>query len=153
MKFIITFVIFSHVTIGFAMAGGAEIAAAARTQIGLPYSWAGGSWAGKSRGVLSGAHTVGFDCSGLAQYAVYQGTHKKIARVAGAQYADHQCHHVPYAQHQPGDLVFFNDGGSIHHVAVISGHDRMVHAPHTGDHVREAAVYVKGRMDLVTRCW
>ncbi len=39
MKFIITFVIFSHVTIGFAMAGGAEIAAAARTQIGLPYSW------------------------------------------------------------------------------------------------------------------
>ena len=135
------------------MANGPEIVAAARSQLGLPYSWGGGNWAGKSVGIESGAHTVGFDCSGLSQYAVYHGTQKKIARVAAAQYSDSHCHHVPYAEHKPGDLVFFNDGGSIHHVAIISGHDTMIHAPHTGDHVREAAVYVKGRMAQVQRCW
>jgi len=127
--------------------------AAARAEIGLPYSWGGGSWQGKSLGIESGAHTVGFDCSGLSQYAVYKGTGKKIARVASAQYGDHQCKHVPYAQHQPGDLVFFNDGGSIHHVAIISGPNTIIHAPHTGDHVKEAPVIVTGRMAEVARCW
>lgn len=41
----------------------------AGTQIGVPYSWGGGSLTGPSRGVDSGAGTVGFDCSGLTRYA------------------------------------------------------------------------------------
>jgi cell wall-associated NlpC family hydrolase len=37
---------------------------------------------------------------------------------------------------QPGDLVFyFND---LHHMAIYVGGDTVVHAPHTGDHVRMA---------------
>lgn len=39
MKFFITIFIFVCAAIGYAMAGGAEIAAAARSQIGLPYSF------------------------------------------------------------------------------------------------------------------
>ena len=66
---------------------------------------------------------------------MYHGTHKKIARTAAAQYHDHQCHHVPYAQHQPGDLVFFEKGSDIHHVAIISGPGKMIEAPHTGANV------------------
>lgn len=134
-------------------ANGAAIVAAARSQYGVPYSWGGGGYRGKSKGIGSGAHTIGFDCSGLAQYSVYKGTNKIIARTAAAQYADKHCHHVPYAQHQPGDLVFFNDGGSIHHVAIISGPNTMVQAPHTGDHVRESPVTVHGRMANVARCF
>lgn len=40
MKFLIAVAIFACGAIGYAMAGGAEIAAAARSQIGLPYSFA-----------------------------------------------------------------------------------------------------------------
>ena len=127
--------------------------AAARTQNGVPYSWGGGGIHGKSIGIESGAHTVGFDCSGLAQYAVYKGTGKVIARTAATQYADSHCHHVPYAQHLPGDLVFFNDGGSIHHVGIMTGPGTFIQAPHTGDHVREGPVTVKGRMAMVQRCF
>ena len=47
MKFFVVLAILSCFAIGQAMAGGAEIVAAARTQMGLPYSWGGGSWAGK----------------------------------------------------------------------------------------------------------
>ncbi|EUA08913.1 nlpC/P60 family protein [Mycobacterium xenopi 4042] len=36
---------------------------------GVPYSWGGGTLQGPSRGVDSGADTVGFDCSGLTRYA------------------------------------------------------------------------------------
>lgn len=66
---------------------------------------------------------------------MYHGTHKKIARTAAAQYHDPQCKHVPYAQHQPGDLVFFEKGSDIHHVAIISAADKMIEAPHTGANV------------------
>jgi hypothetical protein len=41
----------------------------AGSQIGVPYSWGGGSLTGPSRGIDSGANTVGFDCSGLTRYA------------------------------------------------------------------------------------
>jgi len=136
----------------YAYAGGAEIVAAARSQIGVPYSWGGGNQNGKSIGIESGAHTVGFDCSGLAQYSVFHGTQKIIARTAAAQYADPKCKHVAFASHEPGDLVFFNDGGSIHHVAIISGPGTQIHAPQTGETVKEIPIMTKGRMALVQRC-
>ncbi len=42
----------------------------AGSQRGVPYSWGGGgSLNGPSRGIDSGAGTVGFDCSGLTRYA------------------------------------------------------------------------------------
>lgn len=41
----------------------------AGSQIGVPYSWAGGTAAGPSTGTGSGGGTVGFDCSGLILYA------------------------------------------------------------------------------------
>ena len=40
---------------------------------------------------------------------------------------------------QPGDLVFFFPG-SLHHVAIYIGGGQVVHAPHTGDHVRMAVM-------------
>ena len=156
MKFLVALAILSCFAIGQTMAGGAQIVAAVRSQIGLPYSWGGGSWAGKSKGIESGAHTIGFDCSGLAQYGVYQGTHKKIARVAHLQYQDKQCKHYPFAEAKPGDLVFFQKGSDIHHVAIVTGPNTIIQAPHTGDHVREGPYSTQGaheRMAQVARCW
>jgi hypothetical protein len=55
---------------------------------------------GKSPGTNDGqgnddSHVVGFNCSGLAQYAVYHGTNKFIARVSAKQYNYTKLHHVP----------------------------------------------------------
>ncbi|KAH9405316.1 hypothetical protein TYRP_001163 [Tyrophagus putrescentiae] len=133
--------------------GHDAIADHARSMIGTPYSWGGGTLKGKSFGVDRGAKTFGFDCSGLARYSVYQATGKTIARTAAAQFADKQCSHVPFEQRRAGDLVFFNDGGRIHHVAVVSGNgSTMIHAPQTGDHVKESPIRMKGHMSEVARC-
>ncbi|MCC5582368.1 C40 family peptidase, partial [Microtetraspora sp. AC03309] len=57
----------------------------AGSQIGVPYSWGGGSLTGPSRGVDSGAGTVGFDCSGLTRYA-FAGVGLLLPRYSGDQY-------------------------------------------------------------------
>ena len=132
-------------------ANGPAIVAAARSQIGVPYSWGGGGWQGKSLGIDQGAHTVGFDCSGLAQYAVYKGTGKKINRTAATQYSDSQCKREAYANKQPGDLVFF--GSPPHHVAIVSSATMMIAAPKTGDFVKEQAIYATERQPYVERCY
>ena len=37
---------------------------------------------------------------------------------------------------QPGDLVFFEQNGYIHHVGIYAGDGMMIHAPRTGDVVK-----------------
>jgi cell wall-associated NlpC family hydrolase len=128
-------------------ANGDDIVKAARYQIGVPYSYGGGGKNGKSTGINEGAHTVGFDCSGLAQYAVYKGTGKVIKRTADAQYVDPNCKKVAYASRKPGDLVFFPG-----HVGVVSSFTKMIDAPHTGAYVREESIWSYHK-DYVRRCW
>jgi len=67
----------------------------AGTQIGVPYSWGGGSLNGPSRGVDQGAGTVGFDCSGLTRFA-FAGVGVLLPRYSGDQYDAGQK--VPPAQ-------------------------------------------------------
>jgi cell wall-associated NlpC family hydrolase len=115
---------------------GARVVARASKQLGVPYSWGGGGPSGPSRGIAQGAGTVGFDCSGLTQYAWAPWTH--LDRIANDQY--HDGRHLPAAQAQPGDLLFWatntGDWRTIHHVAIYAGHHRIVEAPHTGTNVR-----------------
>ncbi|MEV5576584.1 NlpC/P60 family protein [Spirillospora sp. NPDC052269] len=106
---------------------------AAMTQLGIPYSWGGGGPSGPSTGIDQGAHTVGYDCSSLAQYAwTKAGVH--ITRTTDTQW--HDGPHIPRAQLRPGDLIFFaSDPGSpatIHHVGLNIDGKRMIHAPQTG---------------------
>jgi cell wall-associated NlpC family hydrolase len=118
----------------------------ARSQIGVPYAWGEGGYKGKSLGTNDGqgnddSHVVGFNCSGLAQYAIYHGTNKIIARVSAEQYNYSKCHHVPIAQKQPSDLIFWNDGGRIHHVATVSDKpNEMFEAPESKKLVREVSI-------------
>jgi cell wall-associated NlpC family hydrolase len=119
---------------------GARVVARATKQLGVPYSWGGGGPSGPSRGIAQGAGTVGFDCSGLTQYAWAPRTH--LDRIANDQY--HDGRHLPVAHAQPGDLVFWatdtSDWRTIHHVAIYAGHHRIVEAPHTGTNVRIRAL-------------
>jgi cell wall-associated NlpC family hydrolase len=47
--------------------------------------------------------------------------------------------HVPLSQLAPGDLVF--SGSPIHHVAIYAGSGKVIHAPYSGQTVREQSVW------------
>ena len=59
----------------------------------------------------------------------------------------HQGHQYPYAQAEPGDLLFWG-GAEIHHVALylgpVNGQHYMVESPQSGDTVRVSAVRTGG---------
>jgi len=96
---------------------------AAMSQRGVPYVW-GGETPG-----------VGFDCSGLVQWSFAQAG-ISLPRTSGAQYA--ATTHIPLADIQAGDLLFYGPGGS-EHVALYIGGGSMIEAPYTG-----ASVWVTG---------
>jgi len=114
---------------------GSKALAAALAQVGVPYSWGGGTVNGPSEGFGSGAGVVGFDCSSLTQFAWHQGG-VSIPRVASAQAADAQRLPNDPSSWRPGDLVFFHAPGDpvdfFHHVAMYDGQGGIVHAPRPG---------------------
>jgi cell wall-associated NlpC family hydrolase len=96
--------------------GGVGAVAAAETQLGVPYVWGG-----ESPG-------VGFDCSGLVQWAWRQAG-VSLPRTSGEQFAASTP--VSIADLEPGDLLFYGPSGSDH-VAMYVGGGMMIEAPETG---------------------
>ncbi|MEA2444626.1 MAG: peptidoglycan DL-endopeptidase CwlO [Thermoleophilales bacterium] len=80
---------------------------------------------------------TGFDCSGLMQWA-YSHAGVSIPRVTYDQ-IDVGAH-VDRAQLVPGDLIFFQNNGDVHHVGMYLGGGRFLHAPHTGDVVKVSSL-------------
>lgn len=82
---------------------------AARTMLGKPYAWGGGTATGTSFGVGHGdTNTNGLDCSGLTLFAFAQ------VGISLPHHTDAQAalgEPVPLGQEQPGDLVFFKNTG------------------------------------------
>jgi cell wall-associated NlpC family hydrolase len=115
---------------------GAAIVAYAQKWLGTPYQYGGGSDTGPTVGDNSrGDGALGFDCSGLTMYAVYQATHGKVSlnHYVADQYADPRIQHIAYNQLQPGDLVFLDN---LNHVGIYTGHQTIIDAPDTGAYVR-----------------
>jgi len=104
--------------------GAGQAIAYAQAQLGKPYCYAG-----------TGPGC--FDCSGLTMRA-WGSAGVTMPHYSGAQYSSFP--HVSLSALQPGDLVFWGPGGSDH-VGLYIGGGQMIHAPHTGDVVRVAAVY------------
>jgi cell wall-associated NlpC family hydrolase len=119
----------------------------AQSQIGVPYSWGGGNAAGASRGIDSGAGTVGFDCSGLVLYA-FAGAGIKLPHYSGSQY--NLGRKIPSAQMRRGDAIFWGPNGS-QHVAIFLGNGQMIEAPYTGSTVKIAPVRTSGMTPFVVR--
>lgn len=123
---------------------GAAIVSVAQHYLGTPYSWGGGTYQGPSLGIyasssLDGSHTVGFDCSGLVLFAVYNATGIQLSHSAEAQGKDPRGTTVPrdWAQMQPGDVVSFSEDGSgspgsFGHVGIYIGNGQMIDAPRPG---------------------
>jgi cell wall-associated NlpC family hydrolase len=89
---------------------GQAIVNAAASQADIPYCLNGGDPSGPTHGSGGpgcGGSTTGFDCSGLALYAVYQATGILLPHGAGMESAPGGSVISNQADLQPGDLVFF----------------------------------------------
>jgi cell wall-associated NlpC family hydrolase len=130
-------------TAGAPSASAAQTAiAAARSQIGLPYSWGGGGSKGPSYGIPPDTAVFGFDCSGLTQYA-YAQAGIAIGGTSRDQWWLNRDKQVAAADLQPGDLMFWASGSgylSIYHVAIYVGGNKMIEAPKPGTNVMTANV-------------
>jgi cell wall-associated NlpC family hydrolase len=73
-----------------------------------------------------------------ASVGVSVGIHSATAQY---NYAASRGRLVPYADRQPGDLIFYTDGGGdMYHEAMYSGNGMMIEAPTEGLDVREVPV-------------
>jgi cell wall-associated NlpC family hydrolase len=129
---------------GLPAAAAAAIDAAVAS-IGTPYAWGGGGATGPGPGVPPDRGVIGFDCSGLTQYA-YARAGVSIPRNSRAQFTS--LPRVPVADLQPGDLVFWatdpGDPRTIHHVALYLGQGRVLQAPESGDIVTVSKMWWTG---------
>lgn len=120
----------------------------AMSQLGVRYSWGGGNPNGPTMGVRDGGvadsygdyKAIGFDCSGLMQYA-FAGAGISIPKYSGYQYTAGK--QLPASQAKRGDMLFWGNGG-INHVALYLGNGQMIEAPFSGGVVRVTAVRYSG---------
>jgi cell wall-associated NlpC family hydrolase len=115
----------------------AALIAAAKSQLGKPYVWGGGTYTGPS-GIASDGRGPGFDCSGLVLYAAYQASNGqlRLPHYSGAQITYGQP--MAWPDKQAGDLIFFTRPGATapHHVAIYLAGEQILQAPRTGQNVR-----------------
>lgn len=114
------------------------------SQRGVPFSWAGGGINGPSRGTGTGINTVGFDASGLMQYA-YAGAGIKLPRSSGAIYRVGQK--IVPQQARKGDLIFYGPEGT-QSVAMYLGNNQMLEV---GDVVQVSPVRANGMTPYMVR--
>lgn len=121
------------------MEAGAVLTAA-RSQLGVPYTYGGGGPAGPGPGIGPDRGTPGFDCSSLMQFAFRQGAGVALPRTADAQARGGRA--VDPKDLRPGDVIAFARPGarSHHHIGLYLGGGKMLHAPRTGDVVRVVTV-------------
>ncbi|OBK12529.1 inv protein [Mycobacterium asiaticum] len=114
------------------------------SQRGVPFSWAGGGVTGPTRGTGSGINTVGFDASGLMQYA-YAGAGLKLPRSSGQMYRIGE--RVLPQQARKGDLIFYGPEGT-QSVAMYLGNGQMLEV---GDVVQVSPVRSNGMTPYLVR--
>jgi cell wall-associated NlpC family hydrolase len=78
-----------------------------------------------------------FDCSGLVM-AAFESAGVSLPHYSGAQYA--KLPHVPLTAVQPGDLIFWGSGGSVH-VAFYYGNARLLESGGSGHDVHIGPIW------------
>jgi soluble lytic murein transglycosylase-like protein len=106
---------------------GDDVVTAAEKYLGVPYRFGGTN------------PESGLDCSGFVQRA-YADLGIQLPRVAKDQAKEGTA--VPsLVAAEPGDLLAFNS--PVSHIGIYVGDNKMIVAPHTGDHVKIQTVYAK----------
>jgi peptidoglycan hydrolase CwlO-like protein len=93
--------------------------------------------------VYGGTTPSGFDCSGFTRY-VYAHFGINLPRTSDEQFGTGTP--VSIDKLQPGDLVFFGDGGDVSHVGMYVGDGCYIHSPQTGDYVKVSVLSTKRYM-------
>nr|WP_255426580.1 NlpC/P60 family protein [Pseudonocardia sp. C8] len=127
----------------------------ATAQLGVIYAWGGGNSRGPTRGIRDGGvadehgdyRKVGFDCSGLMQYA-FAGVGVDLPRYSGNQANSGEL--VPIDEMRRGDMLSWAEDGRTHHIAMYLGDGMMIEAPYSGARVRITPVRYDG-LNKVTR--
>jgi cell wall-associated NlpC family hydrolase len=99
---------------------GASIVREARRFLRLAYIW-------------DGTSAFGFDCSGIT-YSVYRNHGVLLPRDSFGQVTAGR--EIDRSALKQGDLLFFAKEGTVHHVGIYVGGDRMLHAYKTGEPVQ-----------------
>jgi hypothetical protein len=126
---------------------GLKVLANAAAQLGVSYAWAGGDSKGPGKGQYSydrgkvvhdGAYIyqdpsrVGFDCSGLTEYAAAQATGVDIGTYTGSQLESPELKVLDNSGPlKPGDFLYYGVG-TAHHVAVYVAPGIVINAPESG---------------------
>ena len=100
----------------------ANIQAIATSYLGTDYVWGGNN------------PETGFDCSGLVQYVYKEAIGYDLSRTTYTQCNEGE--QVDFKDLQMGDLLFFEDNGDVHHVALYLGDGNYIHSPEPGDTVK-----------------
>lgn len=148
---------------------GDKLVAYAQSEVGVwPYSWGGGDNNGATYGIVEDEYpycndtlVIGFDCSGLSKYSVYQATGISLIHNAQHQFNDPRGVHVPISEALPGDLFFYGTDSSsdaIYHVTIFAGEEIMVEAPGhydncTGILVCDSTVRASSLVQEAVRFW
>ncbi|MBN7560313.1 C40 family peptidase [Mycobacteroides abscessus] len=126
----------------------------AATQLGTSYAWSGGDTKGPGKGsfnydkngnlipdesyTYNDPKRVGFDCSGLTEYAAGQvigGNDNSVGGYTGTQLGSPKLADVASPGHpgtpQPGDLVFYGPG-TAEHVGIYVSDGVIINAPGSG---------------------
>jgi cell wall-associated NlpC family hydrolase len=117
------------------------------SQIGVPYSWGGGSLNGPSEGVDYDTGKIGYDCSGFTRYA-FAGVGVQIPKYSGDQY--NAGRPIPPSQAKRGDLIFYGPGGS-QHVTIFLGNGKMLEASGSAGKVTVSPVRTAGMSPHLVR--
>lgn len=121
---------------------GLRVIGNAATQLGVSYAWGGKGFDEPGRGTLYEDHgggatkyqddrRIGFDCSGLAQYAAWQTRYRDIGMGTVHQIGTPNLTTVRRGEAlAPGDFIFY--GTTPHHVAMYVAPGIVINAPCSG---------------------
>jgi cell wall-associated NlpC family hydrolase len=101
----------------------ARVLPTADRYVGVKYRWGGTSPSG------------GFDCSGFTQY-VFAKHGVELPRTSRQQASVGMPLPADWRSLSAGDLVMFDEGGRIGHVAIYAGRNRIIHSSSSGGGVR-----------------
>jgi cell wall-associated NlpC family hydrolase len=117
------------------------------SQMGVPYSWGGGTPNGPSEGVEYDAGKIGYDCSGFTRFA-FAGVGVLIPKYSGDQY--NTGRKIPQSRAKRGDLLFWGPGGS-QHVAIFLGGGKMLEASGSAGKVTVSPLRTAGLQPYLAR--
>lgn len=113
---------------------GVEIVNYAKQFLGNPYRYGGTSL------------TNGTDCSGFTQ-SIFKNFNIAINRTSSSQYSNGVA--ITVSELRAGDLVFFGYGGSISHVAIYIGDNKIIHASTSSTGIIISSLYDKGNKPFI----